>query len=277
MPEGQGSADGASETAANSDVSNLAVQLDDLLKIGAVLATGLYVGLNLAYHRFFGPLGLSPEDLGIDQVFILVRAIGLLPVIAIVATPWLTIAFYFRRGAASRGDESPTWSKIQLVLTGAAILMAAVLIPDFDVPQSTVAYVTFLIVGAAPLLISLVCDVRARSLTKAALLALTAGAAVVGGTFFAWHLAAEAVDNAKGGKLLPATALVPTFYVVDLQVSDATIHWTADPGRRPLDVFTSGEKIEAGYIGQNATTAFILKDGATIRLPANAVVIETGP
>jgi hypothetical protein len=254
----------------SDEPSFFSVPLDVLLKLigaGSVLA---YVALSVAYQRFYGQLGLSPEDLGVDQVFILARAVALTPLAILVASMVAWVSFGVR--IAARAFDRPG----RLIVPLAAMVVAGWALSNYRGGVPLADWVANGIGLVVPMVLICLSVLRGTTFSSVTVLALVFVTTVLGGGVNAWTAAGYRADAARSGVPVgPVTFL--TLPVVDVQVSPARVIWIADKDKRPVELFPDAMMMtaRAGYVGQNATTTYLLFEGSTLRLPATSVVVIT--
>src|SRR3954451_6909277 len=64
------------------------VKLETLTATVAVSGALLYFVLSLLYQRFYAPLGIQPEDVGLDRTAVVARALGGVVAIGVATLGW---------------------------------------------------------------------------------------------------------------------------------------------------------------------------------------------
>jgi hypothetical protein len=101
------------------------LHLDDLTKILALSGGLIYGVIFMAYRAYYDALNLSPEDVGVDPTYILVRSPGfiLLTILAVL----FTFLFLFLPYLSDRaGAKFGIIGRIAASLTAAALFMGCV-------------------------------------------------------------------------------------------------------------------------------------------------------
>jgi hypothetical protein len=220
------------------------LRLETAAKIAALCGILIYGGLFLAYQRFYGAFGIQPEDVGVNQIFILSRSIALIP-----QAGWVVIGFVALCTIVPR-----SWPLCLIMLACAVVfgLLSCV--------WSTVSGVSSIVVFV-PSILALTAPVPSQARAKMLVATVTVIAAVSAESYYVWNQAAGAATAVRAGYAVgPLQAhLLP---IIELEVSAdwAKVTWVGPPAQRPADLFPDATSPTATMIllGQNATTVFLV-------------------
>jgi hypothetical protein len=256
-------------------------RLRDVTAVLGVAAVVLFAVLRFAYERFYSPLGLSPDDLGLGYVDLLSRSSGLLGISVVFAVLFATVVF----GAISLGlfavkgaspSSRPVRPSVVRISTGALIAVAVYAGAEVGGPagRRTVELVVFAFIAATFLALLKTGTPAWRRERLGDLVQVAAVSAAFGlllGAGLVNLVAAEDGDDARAG-------LSPDSSWGGWRADAATISWTtADVDAR----LRSRAATCVMYLGTANGTVFVYRPsrtgGTSLRLPASAVAVEVHP
>ncbi len=245
---------------------------ETLLKAFGAGSAILYGSLFLAYRAYYNAIGLSPEELGVNNTYVLVRAVGFSLVMSIVAGLYIIGSAAGERAQDSSGLTAFTW----LMFFFASSFVAGFLIAAFEPPSwPTWIGPALAALGLLPPAYFGITHKR-NSLAFATLTALVAvvfpSAAVIG---HAESLGGRAAD---GKKVHPYTlAGLP---LLDVSAVPGSITWLGPPSQRPVEIFAQQNQLNGMIIGQGPTVVVLVVDQGDgrriLRLPSGLVSVASG-
>lgn len=247
--------------------------LDQILKAIGVGGGVLYVALFLSYRNYYRRLHVTPEEVGVNNLFILARSLGFIALMAIFALFFLAAWFMCARMGPG------AWTKAELVRVAAYGALFVVALRTIDALAQDVwpAWLRFT-VGGVPLCAVLALGVIQKMPTWMTALAISIPAVAVP----AAAVMARAEDLGKqarrGEEVEPFTLLgLP---VVDVSSVRATLNWIGPPQQKPPGVFGESalEPAKGFVVGQGSgTTVFVVRDdeaGQLLRVPSNMISMQ---
>ena len=119
--------------------------IGDVLKLTAVASGVIYAGLFLGYRKYYNLLGVRPEEVGINNTFILVRSIGFILLAAVGTGLAILLTAWFKRVLKQRPKVAQfagqrrveiTWSRHHAIHILAVTLLwlivdASLMLADF--------------------------------------------------------------------------------------------------------------------------------------------------
>ncbi|MFC3893810.1 hypothetical protein ACFOWZ_20230 [Lentzea rhizosphaerae] len=267
--------------------------LELILKFAAAPGIILFATLFIAYRRYYATLGVTPEDVGITNAYVLSRSVGLvLLVLLFVAITALSSFIERRESGFGRGRPSGSglnrllskvWAVLPLILraflTAVTGLLLARLYPR------TVHYVILIFVLILVGVITLTSDRfydRFGSFGRTFRLFVTA---LAGAIVLATALNSFAHYQANGRALRGCSVEPFDFYgltILDISADYARIDWIGPPQQAPaMFVESSGQRSVHGLVvGRGSTLSFVKRvEGQVVvlQVPAALVTTESDP
>jgi hypothetical protein len=257
--------------------AGLTKRLLELRPLLGLLLFVLYVVIRSAYSSFYGPLGLTPDDLGLGYLDLLAQS-AIAAVVLLLLALLLVSILVLPVAGLEVGDLS-------LPTAVAALAVVALLLVLIRVDDSSAKWIVW--IGAVVMFPVAVKGLRKRlarkrpaSLRWRAGLAILAIAAVLGASA---QLISEADQDAQLVKLGHPAHLVLSSALNQVRVTSwgaeaATLSWTtlpADPMLRALG------HVCLMYLGQSGGTLFVYTPNqsrpATYRIPASEAAVRVFP
>jgi hypothetical protein len=204
----------------------------DVVKYSAIAGAIIYAGLFLGYRKYYSQLGIRPEDVGVDNTYILARSIGFIVLaaaatgVAIVMTSWFHVVL----------RERP-WTRrhvVHILFVAAIWAVVYVCLLKFDAPQSLLA-------GTMGAVLTLSCIAmaqfshgsprdRAVAVTGLAVAAITIFLVPVLAAIISAYIRSDLVlKNAR--ESTPVTILgIP---LLDVSAKKVQVSWICDVSKRP--------------------------------------------
>ena len=94
-------------TEGTGDRQPFEVAVETVLKALAIAGALVYGALFLGYRNYYSALGLSPEDVGVSNTYVLVRSVGFIALMALPAVALMLVARInsgYESGPVTRGD-----------------------------------------------------------------------------------------------------------------------------------------------------------------------------
>jgi len=111
------------------------------LSLIPILTAAVYAGLRLAYSGFYDRLGVSPEEVGLGQVDLVVRSIGLIALTAVTAVTLVifivlvVVALSAATGASKFVDwvleKAPRWAALVLIVSLTSWFLGLAFLPSW--------------------------------------------------------------------------------------------------------------------------------------------------
>jgi hypothetical protein len=255
--------------------------IGDVLKWTAVAGAVIYAALFTGYRTYYNLLGIRPEDVGVNNTFILVRSIGFVLLSGVVAAGvfLLTMGYYIQ--ARQRGRRSLVWVMIVGgLLTGyIAVLLPPNWSPGIVIPVIVIPVGVLLPIASIGLL-NMVGDKSQRNVLGGILGVVVAAVLIIVLPALAINGRAENLAKAvlSGHQARPFTILsiIP---VLDVSSDLVQATWICPDPERPLIFREAVNNTRSGLLlGESGTTYFIrLSDTGTanseiIKLPENCVM-----
>lgn len=242
-------------------------KLELLLQFGAAPAIVVYGLLFLAYRSYYSTLGVDPEDVGIDNAYILSRSAGFILVLGVFALFAALSQFVDQK---STGKVPEGWvSLAKLVLTlPFGLFLVSILTDSAPVVLLTLTILVGCIAQAVPL--SLFHHFGVWASTTVYTIILILGLGVVATALISRaNFSARVAD--EGCAVEPIQyASIP---VLELSASPVSIEWVGPQNQRPL-LFgsdASPSPIRGLLIGRGSTADYVLVDpdgaAAVLRVP----------
>jgi hypothetical protein len=260
-------------------VTDVAKRVGDLRPLLGVLLFVVYLVVRGAYSRFYGPLGLSPDEIGVGYVDLLAQsAIGAvaLPLVVLLLVSMATVL-------PLAGIEL---SHLSLPKTAAAFVGVVGVIVLSQIQEAPAQWV--FAVGVAGLFVISINGIRKRLASERTVRGRPEGswwrAALVISTITALLLAAadllreadRAAELVKRG--IPAHLVLDRVRLTSWGAEAATLSWTATPVDPALRALSAACLM---YLGQSGETLFLYTPNqphpATFRIPASTAVIRIFP
>lgn len=225
----------------------------------------IYAGFSLGYQRFYGALGVTPEDIGVSQTMVLARAVSLIPQSGFAVAFFFLASFFVQR------------SRLSWII--AIVLVVAFNVVWFIGSFDTVAMVsTLLIMGPPAFALTLPLPAGAKSVSVIIITSFLA--AVVGESYYLWNRAALAADEVRAGlPVKPVVSQALGLPELEIHADPARVTWVGAIAQRPAGLFTDPKSptVSALYLGQSSTTVFVLLDSddgvQLFRLPVASTVV----
>jgi hypothetical protein len=228
----------------------------DALKFTGVASGVIYAGLFLSYRKYYSFLGVRPEDVGVNNTFILVRSIGFIFLVAVGAglaillTGWFNLAM---DGPSSRHQAIhifAVWCKFVLIISAVALLV------DY-----TSLWLPALMAGV----LGIACIAMARfsynsrldrSITIAGLVVATIMIILVPVTMAIISAFTRAKSVQEGKVTTPATILgIP---LLDVSADDVHVSWICQNPQPPAIFSQSQHKTQEGFlVGETSTSYYV--------------------
>jgi hypothetical protein len=232
-----------------------------MIELAGAVGAVLFLALSFLYDRFYSPLGLEPEDVGLTRTVILSRAAAgvvviaaLAALLALAAMAYLGIIWVYMRfmsramKRALKGSEDPL-RLMQEKLRGNRVLRMV---------NSLFPLQVLLNPGPSPFK-------RGMALSVLSL----AGAVVFGLSFF---VSVGNVDSAAAAAVAGGDADSLTFLgvrVLDVESRPCRVNWLGETDSEPAEL----QNDELHCLGFADGNAFFRTSEATIRVPASDVVV----
>lgn len=247
--------------------------IEDFAKIAALASTGLYGTQFLIYSTYYSAFGITPEEVGVTNAYLLPRAFGFAAILGVVFLCSITATIIlrgFKDGPLGLLDLFRIITALGLSF-GLGIFLAAQVVPRranwlewvFLLGLPVVTFATHLGLRKYPF-------GRGRSLVLVAValaIAIPVTASVV-------IRAATAADCVRSGSPV-GVIKIAGIPLLDISAQNVNITWLGDPTKKPAAVFDLSEpsKPASGILlGQSADKIIVRLDTGEIgRLPADQV------
>jgi len=263
-------------------LQNLAVlpvraTIDNLLKLTALGGAIIYGALFNGYRTYYYYLGIKPEDVGISNAFILVRSIGFIFLVAVIAAIIFALTVLYESGYPGFFSRRGILNMVVLLAISAvcAIYLRALLPPSWPPSlQKTISYgvlFTGVLLGRLTEYLRSRPDrfERVRSIRVLGLILIVLLLAVVFPTVAINDRAKSlAADALSGDPISPYAILgVP---VLDVSSAKVTATWICPDDQRPA-VFKNvqANTVDGMLLGETGNNYFIRLPGKELRLPDN--------
>jgi hypothetical protein len=224
-----------------------------------VLAAVAYAVLRTASDAFYGPLGLSPEEAGLDQAQLLARAVGTLLLPLFFAAPFAIVALelYGLSAIGEIGSFSRPAQWIGGVVFAASVLLAVTIAEGF-------------FVGVVVVLCAMGIPKARRSVAGHLPIALIASGLLI--VLYLGLLAAAAILNREAVKDGDGLSAIDRLYA-PWDASVATVRWIGGSPEPP----TTKDLPCAMYLGtvDGAVLLYDPRDETLMRIPADKVNVRT--
>lgn len=255
------------------DTSRFASDFLELTVKGvSAAAVAVYVALNIAYQRFYGPLGLSPEDLGVDQSFILSRAVAVLPMALFPVVIVSLTSFIF----AKIVNVEHRRVLVSLFLIVPCVLVMIYFAIGYVIRQDPLIIAILNEVWVALFLLGAL-NLRTKRAQLIRVLSVVIATVAIGAVFASVAASIYASEARQGMTVQPVSVWPYLVPLVDVQASVASIEWTGPDGSAPHSLFPNASSKSASviYLGQSDALVFLIVNGKTIRLPPANIVVST--
>jgi hypothetical protein len=259
------------------------LHLDDVTKILALSGGLLYGVLFMAYRAYYDAVNLSPEDVGVDTVYVIVRSPGFIIVtIAAAAIVQLNDWGYNRYQDAS-GWKTVLYAPLSVVVSLA--LSAYV----YALSSGPILFNTLLGVGVFLTMLGIAQwsrSLRSKSQATASRIVRVTGAGVLAVALPAFLLISDASALGQRAARGYATNSIQILGIVILDVSAPTVNvlWSDTKSAHPAYFGSSSaspEPAEALLLGQTGTSVVVnLAYNSSLRIvrfDARQVVVEFEP
>jgi hypothetical protein len=246
--------------------------IGDVLKFSGIAGGVIYAGLFLSYRKYYSILGVRPEDVGVNNTFILVRSIGFILLaavgagVAIALTGWFNLAM---KGPLSRRQIIHifmVWFKFMLIVSAVAWIV-----------DHRNIWLPALMGGV----LGIACIAMARYTysTRLDRLAVRAGLVVavviimlvpVIVAIISAHTRADSVQ--KGNVTTPATILgIP---LLDVSAENVMVSWICPDAQRPAIFKQSQDNVQQGFLVGETSASYYLRLIDKSRNPSKIVIVK---
>lgn len=254
----------------------------DALKYSAIAGAVIYAGLFLGYRKYYSLLEVRPEDVGVNNTFILVRSIGFI-VFAVIGTGLaIGLTSWFHQAFKERHRNRPGRYLLHLAAAGTVWLIVSVCFWKLDAPQSQLA-------ASMGLVLALACIAMAqfshpsrldRYIANGGLVvaAITIVLVPVLAAIISAYIRADLVQHGK--ESTPVTILgIP---LLDVSAENVRASWICQDSQRPATFRqpdTRDDTINAILVGETPTSYYLHvgdKDkppSEIVKLPQNCAVL----
>jgi hypothetical protein len=240
----------------------------------ALMAIVLYAILRIAYSIFYSHFGLTPDDLGLNYLDLVVQsAVGVvllsMAILVFTAIPFLVVAAY-----RTRLDSK--WKEAILVIASCLSVLALVLaFTALSTPAALVIYCIYILLLLPLGVLGFIDGLRgpSRRLWRGAMIA----AAVVALALATGYILVRAKDDRSSvydGD--PAGFRLFGFSITTWGAEEATVKWTSDTVAADLKPVANRCLL---YFGQSAGTSYfyVADTHQVLRLSTASVLVYTGP
>jgi hypothetical protein len=251
---------------------------EDLAKAAGAAGVALYAILFFAYREYYDALGISPEDVGVTNSFVLVRSAGFILISIGVGA---AVAGYL---FASSGYSAGPLQTSDVVRGVATLVLCAALGYYFAklFPTSTLQFVPLLL-AATPLplgpLVNRLRQKRDDRRWVSALVASTTLVAIVIPAAGVARQAAELGRQAKAGVAVQPISVL-TIPIVDVSAPKVQVYWANQSIPPPVAIFSAGtgRPVQGTLLGQTSSIVVVnLETGPQpriVRFAPAAVIVE---
>jgi hypothetical protein len=246
-----------------------------------ILGIAVFGILFVAYHQFYSALGVTPEDVGVNYVYVLARSIGLMLIAALllayVGYQVLLMSTLQKREMLNKRERRSVImtkkERVRSAVVGCVSIAAGVVfyiwLPDdpFERAASIFAVVAVIATGTLSVAVALK-GRRAERLTflGVGLMSL----------FLAFSVALATYARDLGKEALAGSVVEPVDLVgvpiLDIEARAVAVQWVGPAAQRPTNLFFGGQEVCAIDLGRSSTTQFLLA-GPT-EVPANWTLVR---
>jgi hypothetical protein len=235
----------------------------DVLKFSGIAGGVMYAALFLGYRKYYDILGVRPEDVGVNNTFILVRSIGFVLLAAISTASAILLTVWFSRAMKGSWNLRKAIHKaIHIFLVGSAfVLITTACLVKVDkqaywLPGLIAAVLT---VGCIAMARFTYRSRHDRSIALAGL-AVTAGTIIFVPAVVAIVSAYHRADMVKqGNPITPAVILgIP---ILDVSADEVQITWICPDSQRPPIFTQSKDNPPMGILVGETSTSYYIRWG----------------
>ena len=256
--------------------------IGDVLKFSGLAGGVMYAALFLGYRKYYDILGVRPEDVGVDNTFILVRCIGFILLAAISTASAILLTVWFSQ--AMKGPWN--WPKaihktVHIFLVGSTfVIITTVCLVQIDKQA-------YWLPGLIAAVLTVGCIAMARfnyhsrhdRIIAAAGLVVTTGTIIFVPAVVAIVSAYHRADMVKQGN--PTTpAVILGIPILDVSADKVQITWICqDPQRPPLIFQQSKSNPPSGILVGETSTSYYIRWGdqsqpfEIVKLPQSCVLL----
>jgi hypothetical protein len=228
----------------------------EVLGLGAAVGAVVFLVLSVMYDRFYGPLGLEPEDVGRTRVVIIEHAAA--GVLAIVGVGIAVFAGWVVLAVAAYGLTRVTgWGLYKTFGREQSTKLKKMMERQPFKVLASFMYFPAVARAENPL----------QNRTRLALLSCLFTVVLLGGTIaVGWRMVGDAAEEARaGGDVTPMTfAGLP---ILEIESTPCTVHWLAAAELEPDELRTEG----IHCLGESNGSTLFRTDSATVRVPTSSV------